>query len=227
LCELILLLSAFHFSLALTSGAALQSGVYQTLAGATVVESGDRVTNETRVVPMSAILKFDLAAAQPSLTAEIPNAVLEGGDPFPLTVHSLSGAQQMDGSFKFSGDYLRDIYPSGTQYLYDWNFSASTNETVLWNGIIGWAGGHFWQITISNLTLVPVPWLNISRVGNASVQITWMTNFPNHLLEYSTNISVLNWNIVTNAVTMSGDRFYVTLNIANFHRFYRLRKSSP
>jgi hypothetical protein len=221
------LLNTLYFSLALQSSAALKSGVYQTLPGATVVESGDRVTNETRVVPISAILKFDLAAAQPSLTAEIANAVLEGGDPFPLTVHSLSGAEQMDGSFKFSGDYLRDIYPSGTQYLYDWKFSASTNETIFWNGLIGWAGGHFWMITISNLTLVPVPWLNITRTGNASVQITWMTNFPNHVLEYSTDLATLNWNVVTNAVIMGGGRFSVTLDTTNSHRFYRLRKPSP
>ena len=62
--------------------AALESGTYQTIPGATVEERGDRVPNESRVVPFSAAVTFDSNAAQPGLTAVIPNAVLEGGDPF-------------------------------------------------------------------------------------------------------------------------------------------------
>src|SRR5262245_41853456 len=94
--------------------AALESGVYQTIPGATVEEIM-QYTN--RVVPFSATLTFDLGASQPSLTAVIPNAVLEGGDPFALTVRSSSGALLADGTYRFEGDYLADINPSGTQYL--------------------------------------------------------------------------------------------------------------
>src|SRR5262245_16417129 len=97
--------------------AALTSGVYQTLPGATVEERGDRVSNEFRIVPLSATLTFDLASTPPSLTAEIPNAVLEGGLPFALTVRSTSGNRLNDGTYRFTGDYLRDLNPSGTQYL--------------------------------------------------------------------------------------------------------------
>src|ERR1043166_2486177 len=157
--------------------AALESGVYGTVPGSFVEERGDRGPNGSRVVPFSATVTLDLSGAQPSLTAEIPNAVLEGGDPFSLTVHSESGYKLMEGTYRFTGDYLQEIYPSGTQYLFDWRCSPSTNGQVLWDGITGWAGGHIWQITITNIVLVPQAWLSISRVGLSSIQIAWETNF--------------------------------------------------
>jgi len=192
--------------------------------GATVREWGDRVPNGSRVVPFFATLRFELDGAQPSLTAEITNAVLEGGLPFALTVHSLSGSRLVDGTYKFTGDYLRDIYPSGTQYLFDWRFSTTSDGSVVWNGYTYWAGGHIWQVTVSNLTLVPAPWLNISRAGTTSVQITWATNFADHVLEYATSLPAPGWTTVTNGVTNAEDRFSVTLDTDIPSRFYRLRK---
>ncbi len=203
--------------------AALKSGVYQTLPGATVEERGDRVANQFRVVPLSATLTFDLSGAQPSLSAFLANAVLEGGDPFPLTVRSSSAAKLMDDTYWFMGDYLKEIEPSGTQYLFDWRFSASTNSRVVWNGSIFWAGGHIWQVAISNLTLVLQPHLTISRVGTASVQITWATNFADHVLEYATSLPAAAWSTVTNPVTVTGGRFSVVLDTDVANRFYRLR----
>src|SRR5712671_1132930 len=92
--------------LAWPARAALESGVYQTVPGATVEEYGDRVPSGSRVVPLFATLTFDLNTKQPTLTAVITNAVLEGGDPFALTVRSSSGARLMDGTYRFTGDYL-------------------------------------------------------------------------------------------------------------------------
>jgi hypothetical protein len=215
---------AVHLALAWPACAALASGVYQTSPGATVQEWGDRVPNRSRVVPFFATLTFDLSAAQKSLTAVITNAVLEGADPFALTVRSSSGSRLADGTYSFTGDYLRDIYPSGTQYLFDWRFSASTNGEVVWDGTTGWAGGHAWYVTISNLTLVPVAWLNIALVGTQSVQITWATNFAGHVLEYATGLPALSWSAVTNAATNAGDRLSLTLDTGISNRFYRLRK---
>jgi hypothetical protein len=71
----------------------VESGDYQTLPGATVEERGDAVPNQSRVVPLSATLTFDLSTAPPSLVARISNAVLEGGAPFALTVRSSTGAR--------------------------------------------------------------------------------------------------------------------------------------
>lgn len=211
-------------ALAWPACAALESGVYQTLPGATVEERGDRVPNEYRVMPISATLTFDLNATQPSLTAKIADAVLEGGNPFPLTVCSSSGVQLGDGSYRFMGDYLREIYPSGTQYGFDWSFSTSTNGQVVGNGIIGWAGGHIWQVTISNITLVPAAQLSMSRAGNASVQITWATNFADHVLEYATSLPAAGWSADTNAIATTGNRFTITVTTDESKRFYRLRK---
>src|SRR5262245_49004478 len=116
-----------YLALASPLFAALDSGVYQTVLGAVVAESGDRVTNGTRTVPMFATLTLDLSANPPSLSAVITNAVLEGGNPFTLAVRSSSVQQLTNGTYRFMGDYLRDIYPQGTQYLFDWKFSVSTN----------------------------------------------------------------------------------------------------
>ena len=218
----VLLVAAVCFALASRGWAALESGVYQTFPGATVRENGDHVTNRSRVVPIAATLTFDLSAAPPSLTAFIPNAVLEGGDPFALTVRSSSGVLRTNGTWEFSGDYLRDLYPSGTQYLFDWRFSASTNGEVMWDGITGWAGGHYWQITISHLTIA-VPNLDISQSG-AQVTLSWSAKFNGYLLEKVSSLPASAWNTVTNPVATTGDRLSVTVEADAAQGFFRLRK---
>jgi hypothetical protein len=149
----------------------LQSGVYQTLPGATVEEHTDRFPAGSRVVPLSATLTFDLSSAPPSLTAVIPNAVLEGGEPFALTVHSSSGLRLNDGTYRFTGDYLREIDPAATQYLFDWSFSTSTDGQVVWNGTTFWAGGHIWFVTISNITMTAVVSPPVERATSGVYEI--------------------------------------------------------
>jgi hypothetical protein len=175
-------------------------------------------------MPISVTLTFELSTVQPSLTAMISNAVLERGEPFPLTVRSSSGMHLVDGAYRLMGDYLQDLYPAGTQYGFDWSFSTSTNGQVVWNGIVSWLGGHIWQVTISNLTLVPAAQLNMSQAGNASVQITWATNFADHVLEYTTSLPPAGWSTVTNAIATTGNRFSIMLTTDESKRFYRLRK---
>ncbi len=204
--------------------AALESGVYQTPPGATVVEWGDRVTNTTRVLPISATLTVDLSAVPPSVTAQISNAVLEGGDPFALTVRSEYGAQLPDGTYTFRGDYLQEIYPTGTQYGFDWSVSVSTTGQIVWDGIVGWEGGHIWQVTMTNIALLPVARLSIENAGAGFVQIGWATNFADHTLEYASNLSAGDWNAVTNTVATVGSRFSLTFSANEPRRFYRLRK---
>jgi len=208
---------SIHLARQPSVAAALSSGVYQTLPGATVEELD--IAGERRMLPISATITFDLNATPPSLTAFLPNAVLEGRDPFPLTVRSSFGAQLPDGTYYFRGDYLE-----GTQYLFDWRFSASTNGDVLWNGITGWAGGHIWQITISNIALVPQPQLSISRAASGMAQITWPSNFTNYTLESAGNLPATAWTAVTNPVVSTGDRLSVTVSPSEAQRFYRLRK---
>jgi hypothetical protein len=220
----VLAVFACHLVLAWPAWAAIQSGVYEVLPGTTVEEWGDRVPNRSRMVPLSATLRIDLSSTQPSLTAVIPNAVLEGGDPFALTVRSETGAKMTNDTYRFTGDYLQDLYPSGTQYAFDWKLSTSTNAGVLWNGITGWVGGHAWYVNITNVTLVPRPLLSILPAGTASVQIEWSTNFLDHTLEYANSLPAPGWSIVTNAVAGAGDRLSVTVDTGASTRFYRLRK---
>jgi hypothetical protein len=157
--------------------ASLESGIYQTISGATVRETGDNVANGSRFVPLSATLRFDLAGVQPSLEVVIHDAVLEGGSPyadlwlggrpqpFELIVRSSFGVQLPDGSYRFGGDYLQDIVPSGSQYIFDWRFSSAGGENPSWTGQTYWAGGHLWDETISGITLVPEP---------GTVTLLWM-----------------------------------------------------
>lgn len=207
------------------AAAGIESGVYRTLPDSTVEERGDRVPNESRVVPFAATLTFDLTADAPSVVAEIANAVIEGGDPFPLTVRSLSGARLPDGSYRFGGDYLRATHPSGTQYLFDWRFSTGADGRLLWNGTIGWAGGHFWMVTLSGLVLEPVPAaprLDIARVGS-HVTLSWSVTHAGYALETSTSLPEAGWNPVTEPIGIVGDRFTVTVEAGDRQRFFRLR----
>ena len=87
-----------------------------------------------------------------------------------------------------------------------------------------WAGGHLWYVMISNITLVPVPWLDIAHVGSASVQIAWATNFADCVLESTASLSAPGWGTVTNAPIIAGERVSVTVDVDVSNRFYRLRK---
>ncbi len=203
--------------------AALESGVYRVLPGTTVEERGDRVPNQSRVVPFSATVTFDLGTVPPSLTAVITNAVLEGGAPFALTVRSSFGIRLVDGTYRFSGDYLRDIQASGTQYYFDWRFSTSTNGQVVWSGITGWAGGHIWLVTISDITIVPDPRLDITQAGS-QVTISWPATDTGYRLEQAGNLPAPDWSTITNTVAMVGERFSVTVGAGTAQGFFRLRK---
>lgn len=204
--------------------AALESGTYQTVSGVTVEERGDRVPGGGRVVPFSATVTFDLKTVPPSLTAVIPDAVLEGGTPFALTVRSSSGERLADGTYRFEGDFLQDIDPSGTQYLFDWRFSTSVSGGVVWNGVAGWAGGHIWHLAISDIVLVAQATLSLTRVGAAWVRMEWVGGPIDDVLESATVLTAGDWSIVTNVVTITGVRRSVVVSSDASHRFYRLRQ---
>ncbi|HEY5910353.1 MAG TPA: hypothetical protein VJA21_07090 [Verrucomicrobiae bacterium] len=202
----------------------VEPDVYRTMAGAVAQEYGDGVPSRSRLVPISATLAFDFSTTPPSLTAEIPNAVLEGGAPFALTVRSYYGYRLSNGAYRFSGDYLRDIYPTGSQYGFDWEFSAPTNGSVVWNGTAGWSGGHIWNLSVSNLTLVPQARLTISRAGPTAFQVSWRTNFSDYVLEDASTFPAGGWSLVTNAPAAADNRYSVTMDMNAGQRFYRLRK---
>lgn len=86
--------------------------------------------------------------------------------------------------------------------------------------------GFYGTFTHFVIHTVPEPsaQLSISRVGTASVQITWATNFADHVLEYATNLPAAGWSTVTNVIVVAGDRLSVTTEASAAQRFFRLRK---
>jgi hypothetical protein len=202
----------------------VEPDVYRTIPGTVVEERGDRLPTGSRTMPISATLTFDYSTTPPSLTAVIRNAVLEGGAPFPLTVRSHYAYQGTNGTFRFSGDYLRDLDPTGSQYGFDWDFSTLAHGTVVWNGAAYWGGGHVWHLSFSNLALLPQAQLRLGRVGATAVQASWRTNFSDHVLESASAVPTDRWSIATNLPTTTATRSSVTLEMETPRRFYRLRK---
>lgn len=200
---------------------AVELDVYRTIPEATAVESGSYV--KKRTVPVSATLSFDFSDTPPSLVAAIPNAVLEGSRPFPLTVRSYNGYQLTNGTYKFVGHFDHDIYPGGSQYYFDWQFYP-TNGGLAWNGSAHWIGGHSWYLSFSNVLVVPQAQLSLALIGPGAIQATWKTNFSHHILEHAPSLTDAAWSIVTNAPSTIGNRRGVILDTGNFQGFYRLRQ---
>jgi hypothetical protein len=207
--------------------AALESGVYHTARGATVEEIGDRLPGNARIVPLSATLAFDLESAPPTLTAVLSNAVLEGGPPFALIVRSSSGTKLADGSYRFSGDYLADTHPSGTQYLFDWRFSTAADSRLVWDGDTFWSGGHIWAITIADVTITPDttgPQLDIARDGS-QLRLSWSAVWSGYELEQSSDLSAASWNPVSQSPAVAAGRYSLAVENVAARMFFRLRKS--
>lgn len=215
-----------HVTLTPVAGAALESGVYYTVPGATVEEFGDRVAGGRRVVPMSAILTFDLDDGSSSLTAVIPNAVFEGGEPFELTVRSASAHRLPDGSYRFDGTY---IPTPGLYYGFTWTFSTATDGSLRWNGSAGCACGHIWHVAISNVVIAPPPRLGITQVGNM-LEITWHEDETrNYALEETDSLPLsagaIGWTSTAGVPRIENGRRVLTVPQTPRHKFYRLRAS--
>jgi hypothetical protein len=95
---------------------------------------------------------------------------------------------------------------------------------MVWNGTAYWAGGHYWVLSVSNLTLVQQAQLSIKRVGSAAIQASWRTNFSDHVLEYAPSFPAGGWSTVTNNVTANTNRLSVTVQTDASQGFYRLRQ---
>jgi hypothetical protein len=145
-----------HFVVASSAIAQLGPGPYQTVPGSMVEEIGDHLTNGTpymgsptirhRFVPMTATLTFDFSGLSPTVTAVIHDAVFEGGPPFEATVSGVG----VGNPLRFTGSYIGPP----EYYGFNWQFTPQADGSVLWNGSMGFAGGHLWQINVSDVMLV-------------------------------------------------------------------------
>ena len=148
--------------------------------------------------------------------------------PFRLTVRSSTGIKLSNGSYRFSGDYLAETHPSGSQYLFAWTFSSAADGSLVWNGTTGWAGGHIWQIDIANLTIVPDTTgvqLAIASNGGFVFTLSWPAVYQGYRLEQSAALTEPVWSPLPAPVNLTGDRYTVTISTIAPRSFFRLRKT--
>jgi hypothetical protein len=130
------------------------SGVYATTPGALASYEYHVGVYQTELLPLDAIITFSGDNPPTMLTATFYKPIigaLSDGTPIypigaiiPLTVTGASSNGQ-----DFTGDLL------GTQYLLNWSIEPAGDELV-WNGVVGWAGGRYEQTTNSDARLIRV-----------------------------------------------------------------------
>ena len=195
----------------------LESRSYQTAAGATMQEFTEPPPAQPRTVPFAATVTFDLESEPPSLTATIHNAILERGEPFSLTVKSRTFYKLSDGSYRFDGYFIPD-----SQYLFSWIFSTNANGRILWNGQAFWAGGHIWELGISDVPIDPVAKLDVEMAGGQII-VSWATADTGYRLEQTANLESPAWSLIDQIPEIVGTRFTVSLDNSTA-TFFRLRR---
>ena len=134
-----------------------------------------------------------LAAAASLSASQTESAIV-----FPLAGASVCIGAEPSSSVPFKG-YLDDFRLYGTA------LTAAEIEQVRSGGVR------------------PQPRLRIAPAGAGSVRISWASSFTDHVLEFAPGLPATDWSAVTNAATIAGDRFSVTLNTGEAQRVYRLR----
>ena len=144
-----------------------------------------------------------------STTNEAPicSGTVTSGSPLTLACNVPGAWQQLHGAIRF-----RMVTGSVTV------------DTVRLQAIVSGPSLSSYEVYSSSFVPGPGPRLSLSLVSSAAAQITWATNFTDHVLEYAANLPATAWNPVTNQVTTTGDRFSVTLETDAAQRVYRLRK---
>jgi hypothetical protein len=104
----------------------------------------------------------------------------------------------------------------------DCSFSASLNRTNSPFDSFSLTTFGIRDAVVARLDAEP-PRLEILRAGDAVV-LSWPTNQPAFVLESVGALGTNVWAAVTNGVTVSGTRNFVTNFITEASRFYRLRK---
>ena len=196
----------------------LESRSYQTAAGATIQEFTEPPPAQPRMLPFAATVTFDLESQPHSLTATIHNAVLERGEPLSLTVKSRTFYKLSDGSYRFDGYYIPD-----SQYLFSWIFSTNANGRILWNGQVFWAGGHIWELEISDVPIHPVAKLDVDSAGGQII-VSWATADTGYRLQQTASLEPPAWSWIDKTPTIVGNRFTLSLELNSTTAFFRLQR---
>jgi hypothetical protein len=91
---------------------------------------------------------------------------------------------------------------------------------------LGPMDGFHWYDNVGAFTVIvtSVPRLDIRPADLWHAGISWPTNAPDYLLEYSTNMPASEWIPITNSSIVVGDKFLVTVDVAFRQQFFRLRR---
>ncbi|HEX5220867.1 MAG TPA: PQQ-dependent sugar dehydrogenase [Verrucomicrobiae bacterium] len=101
-------------------------------------------------------------------------------------------------------------------------FPVSFGEDQMGNLYIAYlVSGDVYRI---QTTIPSAPLLSIQRGPDASVVLSWTTNFTGFTLETRTNLSLGDWNVASPAPAVSGTNYVVTNTVSDALRLYRLRQ---
>ncbi|MEO5802064.1 MAG: delta-60 repeat domain-containing protein [Verrucomicrobiota bacterium] len=137
------------------------------------------------------------------------------------------------GGFTFIGGQSRGRFArldtNGVADSFDPNAGGTVSTIALQTDGKIVAGGTFTTMSTQPRGRVarfatPQPILNIQRVANTNVVLSWATNLTSFTLEANTNLSTNVWSVVSPAPAVSGTNNVVTNNINGQARFYRLRQ---
>jgi hypothetical protein len=106
-------------------------------------------------------------------------------------------------------------------HSFAFGFTATTQSTVL--VISAQRNGTGVSYQIDNIVLQPVPSVAAALVGS-NAALSWPTNALGFNVEYSTNMAAGTWTAVTNAPTIRGTNYTVSLTAQAGSRFFRLKQ---
>ena len=200
--------------------------------GQLLLNPGDQWTYQFDVLPRTGSTNAFLATPGGSFEFTINGSTLQDGDllTYEMFESATNEAPICSGTVtSASPRTLACNVPGAWQPLhgairFKMVTGSVTVDTVRLQAIVIGPSLSSYEVYSSSFVPGPGPRMSAALVGSATVQITWPTNFTDHVLEYATNLPATVWDPVTNQVATIGDRFSVTLETDAAQRVYRLHK---
>jgi hypothetical protein len=130
------------------------AGIFHTAPGTTGTYAYHAGEFQTAVIPIDVSFRFPIESPTSQLSAIIHKPIISvlpsGEQIFP---NGLQYPMAVRGTSYNGRDFHGDLM--GSPYLFDWTIERAANGELVWNGIVGWAGGRYEQTTISNARLIP------------------------------------------------------------------------
>jgi len=198
--------------------------------GQLLLNPGDQWTYQFDVLPRTGSTNAFLATPGGSFEFTINGSTLQDGDSlaYEMFESTMNETPIFSGTVSFGSALTRvcDVAGAWQQLHGAIRFrmisGSVTVDRVMLQAIVVGPSLSSYEVYSSSFVPGPGPRMSAALVGSATVQITWPTNFTDHVLEYATNLPATVWDPVTNQVATIGDRFSVTLETDAAQRVYRL-----